>query len=259
MAARAMWKGVIRFGEIRVPVKLYAAVQDRSVHFRLLHAKDQAPVKQVLMNPQSGDRVEYRDARRAFVTPEGTLVMLTEDELNATQPQPSRTIDILAFYPPAEIDHRLYLRPYYLGPDEGGADAYFALLRALQQGGREGLAHWVMRNKEYLGALRLHAGALMLISLRHAEEVVAVEALDVPAGTALDEREVAMARQLMSMLAGSFEPEQYRDAYRARVESLIQAKASGGKISTLPVRKRQPVEDLASALQASLQQERKRA
>lgn len=259
MAARAMWKAVVRFGAQRVPVKLYAAIEERSVHFRLLHRADHAPVKQALVNPETDDVIEYKDARRAFVTPEGDLVMLKGEELAAVEPPESREIRIVEFLPPQTIDHRWYLRPYYLGPDEGSTKAYFALADALARTGREGLAHWTMRNKAYVGALRLHQGYPMLIALRHAEEVVAIDDFEAPEGPALDKKELGMAQQLMTMLADDFEPAAYQDEYRARVEDLIETKRHGGKVRTLRPRKPKPSEDLARALEASLKQERKRA
>lgn len=155
MAARAIWKGVIRFAEVRVPVKLYSAVEDRSVHFRLLHADDYTPVRQILVNPHTDEVEPYQKTYRGYPTHEGHWVMLRPEELSALEPEPSRDIEILRFLPPKAIDHRWYLRPYYLGPD-GATDAYFALAAALEREGKEALARWVMRKKEYLGALRAH-------------------------------------------------------------------------------------------------------
>lgn len=258
MAARAMWKGVVRFGDVRVPVKLYAAVEDTSIHFRLLHAADHAPVKQVLVNPQTDAVVPFQETRRAFVTDDRDLVVLHEDELAALEPEPSRDIEILQFLPPQAIDHRWYLRPYYLGPDEGGNRAYFALVDALERTGREGLARWVMRKKAYVGALRLHGGYPMLVALRHAEEVVAVKDLELPSGRPPDERELAMARQLIDMLAADFVPADYHDEYRARVRELVETKARGDKVRALPKRRARPAEDLTRALEASLKQAGKR-
>jgi DNA end-binding protein Ku len=259
MAARALWKAVLHVGKLRVPVKLYAAVEDRSVHFRLLHRKDQAPVKQGLVNPETQEVVEYQAARRAFMTPDGGLVMLKAEELAAVEPPASQDIRVVAFLPPQAIDHRWYLRPYYLGPDEGGTAQYLALADALARSGREGLARWVMRRKAYVGALRLHAGYPMLIALRHADEVVAIEDLEAPAGPELDKKELAMAKQLTAMLGEDFEPAAYRDEYRERVAQLIEIKRSGGKVRTLRPARSKPSEDLTRALQASLRQGRKRA
>jgi DNA end-binding protein Ku len=259
MPARAMWKGIVRFGGERVPVKLYAAVEDTAVRFRLLHATDQAPVKQALVNPQTDEVVPYQETRRAYRTPEGDLVVLRDDELARLEPEPSRDIEILQFLPHQAIDHRWYLRPYYLGPDEGATESYFALIEALDRTGREGLARWVMRKKAYLGALRLHGGYPMLVSLRHADEIVSVDDLEVPAGRPPDERELAMARQLIEMLAADFEPHEYQDEYRARVRELIATKTSGGRVRKLPKRADRPAEDLTEALRASLKQVRRRA
>lgn len=258
MAARAMWKGVIGFGGERVPVKLYAAIEDRNVHFRLLHRKDRSPVKQRMINPVTEKAVEYRDANRAYVAETGDMVILDREELDALQPEKSRDIEILSFLPAHEIDHRWYDRPYYLGPD-GDSEAYFALADALEYSGMEGLARWTMRNKEYIGALRLYQGYPMLMSLRHAEEVVPVESLAAPDGKPLDDRELAMARQLIGMLEAKFNPEEYEDEYRGRVMELIEAKSKGAKPRVTPMRRRESREDLADALAASLKAARKSA
>lgn len=259
MAARAMWKAVLRFAEVQVPVKLYAAVQDRTVHFRLLHEKDHAPVRQAMVNPETDEVVPYEHTRRAFVTEEKDLVVLREDELAAIEPEPSREIRVTQFLPPEVIDHRWYLRPYYLGPDDGAGGAYSALAEALGRAGREGLARWTMRKKEYVGALRLHDGYPMLIALRHAEELVPLDEIEAPPGPKLDARELDMARRLIDMLAADFDPEAYHDEYRARVEELIETKARGGRVTARRAKPPRPSEDLAGALEASLKQERKRA
>lgn len=259
MAARAMWKGVIELADARVPVKLYAAVEDRDVHFRLLHRDDGSPVRQVLVNPQTDEVVPYQEARRAFATDAAELVVLDDDELESVQPEPSRAIRISALLPQGAIDHRWYRRPYYLGPGDRADAAWFALIAALDEVGREGLAHWTMRNKEYAGALRLQNGYPMLTALHFADEVVPAEALGAPGGPALDERELGMARQLLEMYAAGFDPAEYEDRYRARVVELIEKKARGEKIAPAPARVRERTEDLVGALEASLKQGRKRA
>lgn len=258
MAARAMWKGVIRLGDEGIPVKLYAAVQDRNIHFRLLHKKDRAPIRQVMVNPETNEIVPYTETRRGYITGEGDLVMLDTDELEVLEPEPSRDIQVLHFLPPAAIGHRWYERPYYLGPD-GKSDSYFALATALERTGREGLVRWVMRKKEYLGALRLHRGYPMLISLRHAEEVISVKDLEPPQGPRLDKKELSMARQLIEQLEAPFEPDAYQDEYRQRVLEMIEDKQRGKSVKVTPIRRKRSTEDLSSALEASLKRERKSA
>lgn len=258
MSIRAMWKGVIRFDSIQVPVKLYGAVEDRNVHFRLLHRQDLEPVHQAMVNPETDEVVPYADIRRAYITESGDRVLLEPSELEALEPEPSRDIEILSFLPQHVIDHRWYNRPYYLGPDEDSAE-FFALADALESMQVEGLARWVMRNKSYVGALQLYQGCPMLMSLHHAEEVIPVEALQAPEGPALDKRELGLARQLIEMLEAEFQPQEYHDEFRDRVLEMLEAKAHGKQVKKrAPVRREKSV-DISHALEASIQQMRKRA
>lgn len=258
MAARAIWKGIIRLGEERVPVKLYSGVEDRVVHFRLLHEPDGVPVVQRLVVPETGETVEYRDARRGYVTPEGDVVVLGREELDALEPAASRDIELLGFVPGGSIDHRWYDRAYFLGPD-GSTKQYFALAAALAGSGREGVARWVMRKKEYRGALRLRDGYPVLITLRPAEEVIAASELEAPSGEKLNDKELGMAGQLLSILEAPFDPGEYRDEHRDRVMELIRAKSAGRKVPRARAPRKRPSADLAGALAASIEQERKRA
>jgi DNA end-binding protein Ku len=252
MAARAIWKGVVKIGTQSVPVKLYSAVQDRSIHFRLLHKTDHEPVKQQLVSGDTGDSVEYAAVRKAFALPRGRMVMLEKEELEKLEPEDSRDIEVTRFVDPSELDHRLYQRPYYLGPD-GSTKAYFAAVAALEKKKKEGIARWVMRDKEYVGALRVEDGYLMLITLRHAEEIIAADALTPPGGRELQQRELQMAEQLISALHGPFDPSRFRDEYRARVLDLVETKAAGRKPKVVAFRpKKQKDDQLADALAASL-------
>lgn len=251
MGARAIWKGVLSFEGIEVPVKLYSAVEDRNIRFRLLHGKDKSPVKQAMVNPRNESVVPYQETRRVYRTDEGTAVFISQEELDELKPERSRIIDVLSFLPKKVINHRWYDRPYYLGPD-GSNDAYFALSHTLENSGREGLAHWVMRNKEYFGALRMFSGYPMLMSLRYREEVVPASELDSPRGKALDKKELSMARQLIGMLEARFEPTTYQDEYRHRVMQLIDRKRKGGRLRRPARPKKKSTGTTADALEASL-------
>jgi DNA end-binding protein Ku len=251
MAARAIWKGRVRFGEVDVPVKLFSAVQDRTVHFRLLDAGRGEPVRQEMVTRDGGRAVEPQQIRKAFPTEDGDLVILEEEDLAQVEPEPSRDIHVTRFVPPDEITHRWYDRPYYLGPD-GEEEAYFALHSALRKKGREGVARWVMRKKEYVGALRVEGDYLMLITLRHAGEVVAASALRAPGGRDLDERELRMARQLVAAMEDDFDIAAYRDEYRDRVLELVKAKAAGKVIRFPKAPARAAEKSLADVLERSL-------
>ena len=252
MAARAIWKAVLRVDNLEVPVKLYSAIQDKSVHFRLLHRKDHAPVSQEMVSSDTGKPVAKEEVRKAYPLDSARLVRLEPEELESLEPTPSRDIELVRFVKPAEIDHRWYERAYYLGPD-GDDASYFAAAEALGKKKLEGLARWVMRKKSYVGALRSEDGYLMLISLRHAEEVVAASSLDAPEGRALDKREIAMGAQLINALAGEFDPAEFEDTYRRRVMELVETKASGGTVKLKAFRPKKTDEDaLTDALEASL-------
>lgn len=251
MAARAMWKGRIRFGGVDVPVKLYSAVEDRGVHFRLLDAKRQEPVRQQMVDPGTGRTVEADAIRRALPLDEGELVVLTAEEMAEAEPPESRDIQVTRFVPPEQITHAWYDRPYYLGPDEA-AGAYFALAAALEKRGVEGVARWTMRKKPYAGALRADGGHLMLITLRSPAEVIPAAALEPPTGRALDEREIGMARQLVAAMEDELDMGAYRDEYRDRVRELVQAKAAGKVLKFPDAPSRKEEADLAGVLEKSL-------
>ncbi|MGZ8711017.1 MAG: non-homologous end joining protein Ku [Thermoanaerobaculia bacterium] len=258
MAARAIWKGVLHVGTLKVPVKLYSAVQDRAVHFRLLHKTDKEPVKQQLISSDTGEPVEYSEVRKAFPITRGRLVMLEKEELETLEPEDSRDIEITRFVNIGAIDHRWYERAYYLGPD-GSAKAYFAAAAALERKKKEGVARWVMRDRSYVGSLRVEQGYLMLITLRHAEEIIAADALKPPGGRALQQREIPMAGQLLEALHDEFDPAQFRDEYRARVMDLIETKAAGKKPKVVKFRPKKETDDVTDALAASLAGMKKKA
>src|SRR5262249_26791340 len=152
--------------------------------------------------------------------PGGDMVVLRAEELASLEPEESRDIELRRFVPIGAIDSHWYDRPYFLGPDDSD-DRYSALTTVLERRKLEGIAHWVMRKKAYVGALRVRAGNLLLVSLRHSGDVVPIETLEQPEGPPLDAKELAMAQQLMAMLEENFDANRYRDEYRDRVLALI--------------------------------------
>lgn len=251
MAARAIWKGTLELGRSPIPVKLYSAVQDRTVHFHLLEKRSHPRVKQHMVDADTDKEVRNDEIRKGYEVEPGTFVLLDDEDLTGLEPEPSKEIEVPHFVPEGRIAQQFYNRPYYLGPD-GDAKSYFAFAEALARSKREGVARWVMRKKEYVGALRSADGYLLLITLRHSEEVLSARELPAPPGKAPDAREIKMAEQLVSALEGEFRAEDYADAYRERVLKYIEAKAKGRKpkLQTIPTR-REPA-SLSDALAASL-------
>ncbi|MDW7772100.1 MAG: Ku protein [Desulfobulbaceae bacterium] len=257
MALRALWKGIITFGNMSVPVKLYAGLEDRTVHFRLLHRKDHQPVSQKMVSKETGREVSGQSMRKGVATDRG-IVMLDEQELDELEPAASRKISIEWFVPPGVLGPQWYDRPYYLGPDGNEAD-YWNLYAAIGSKKVEGIGRWTMRGKEYIGVLRREMGCLVLITLRFAEQIIPPSRLNLPEFRNFEKEEMEMARQLVGMMAGDFKAGDYRDEYRQQLLQLIEAKKKGKKVKIGKPAGRNEPESLSGALQASLAAIRKKA
>jgi DNA end-binding protein Ku len=260
MATRAMWKGVLRIGELRVPATLHAAVEDVAVHFHLLHDEDKVRVRQRMVNSVTGKERADGDIHKGYEVEPGAFVFLSEKELASLEPEASRDIEVHSFVPRAAIDNAWYDRPYYLAPAEK-ADAYFALAKALRDSSRAGVAHWVMRKRSYHGAVIVHDEHLVIVTLKTNDEVLRAPKVE-PARRAADARELSMAEHLVSALSGHFDATDFKDEHRARVRALIEAKAHGKKLKPVKAPARRATKSLSSALEASLkhvEKERKSA
>ena len=251
MAARAIWAGNLKLGPATLPVKLYSAVEDQSVHFHILEAKTKLRVKQHMVNPESGEPVTSEDIRKGYEIDPGTFVFVDDQELETIEPKPSRDIEITRFVPSGHVSHLWYERPYYLGPD-AESDPYFAFVQALRNQDREGIARWVMRKKAYVGALRVNGDYLVLITLKHADEVLSERDLPAPRARDLSPKELNMAEELVGALEGEFNVNEFRDEYRDRVMELIEAKAKGKRPALHAARPKRATTSLADDLAKSL-------
>ena len=252
MAGRAIWKGKLKIGATTIPVKLYAAVVDRTVRFHILDDRHLMRVKQHMVSPDSGEEVANKEIQKGYEVEPGKFVILTDDDLQTLEPKPSREIAVAEFVPPESINQQWYERPYYLGPD-GNEQAYFALAEALENREREGIARWVMRNKSYIGALRSQDGYLVLVTLRNAAEVISARELSKPAGRAPSAKEFNMAKQLVGMLEGEFNAAEFEDKYRKRVMEFIERKAKGHAPKLRAVKTKRKTTSLDSMLARSLE------
>jgi DNA end-binding protein Ku len=221
-----MWKGQLKVGTTKIPVKLYSAVQDQTVRFHILDEKHLARVKQHMIDPDSGEEVPSEEIQKGYEVEPGKFVILTEEDLEKLEPPASRDIEVVEFVPHDKISQQWYDRPYYLGPEDDDKE-YFALVEALNNKESEGIAHWVMRGKYYAGGLRAVDDYLFLFTLRDANEVILADELTKPAGAAPTQKELTMAKQLVEMLQGEFNPADYKDEYRERVMEFIERKARG--------------------------------
>jgi DNA end-binding protein Ku len=242
---------------VSIPVKFYTAVEERKIHFRMLHEKDKLPVVQQMVNPLTNEPVPREAIRRGYMeAEEGDIVILEDKELEEIEPEPSREVRLKGFLEKGYIGHQWYDRPYYLGPD-GDLRSYTALAMALEESKKEGFAGWTMRKKAYIGALQAERGRLKMITMRFADEVIDASELPRPEGRPLEKQELKMAEQLVHALEGDFNPNEFHDEYRERVMELVRTKARGGKIKLeKPKKRKSEVISLKDILKQSIQKAR---
>jgi DNA end-binding protein Ku len=255
--ARAIWSGAISFGLVNIPVKLYSAVSRKTVRFHQIDAESGQRIRQQRVNPASGEEVPYEQIVKGYEIGPDRYVMISPDELEALEPQKTRTIDIEDFVELDQIDPIYYDHPYYLAPDKGAGKAYKLLLDAMEDAGKVAIARVVIRSKENLVAIRPHDGVLTMETMLFADEVISPDSLDEMAAAdgegATSKRELDMAKQLIDSLSSDFEPDKYHDEYRERVLELIERKAQGETVMVeAPEEEPKKVPDLMAALEASI-------
>jgi DNA end-binding protein Ku len=252
-APRSIWNGWLTWGTVNVPVKLFSAVENKSVHFNQLHAKDGARIKQKRINPRTGEEVPYDRIVRGYEIAPDRWVVLTKEEAQAADGRRAKVIDIEDFVADTEIDPVYYDHPYYVGPQEGGEHAYRVVHKALEKSGKVGVGRFVLRSREQLVALRPRDGVLALMTMRFADELVDPGDVDIEEPKkAPGDREVQMAAKLVESLSAEFEPEKYKDTYREALLELIERKAKGEPIEAPKRERAEPPDDLMAALEASL-------
>src|SRR5215210_1821328 len=253
---RSIWSGAISFGLVNVPVKLYSAVSRKTVRFHQLNGKTGNRIAQRRVDPQTGEEVAYEDIVKGYELSRDRYVVIQPDELDALDPERTRTIDIEDFVSLSEIDPVYYDHPYYLVPDKGAAKPYALLREAMHEAGKVAIARVVLRSKEQLVAIRPSGDVLLMETMIFHDEVVPTDSLDdLPDDerASASARELAMAQQLIDSLSSEFEPGRYRDEYREKVLDLIERKAAGEEIVVQPEAPQpKAAPDLMAALEASL-------
>ena len=263
---RSIWTGAISFGLVTVPVKLYSAVNRKTVRFNQLNQKTGSRINQKRVDASTGEEVAYEDLVKGYELSPDRYVLIEPGELESVEPKKTKTIDIEDFVDLDEIDPIFYDHPYYLAPAAGGAKPYRLLLEAMRETNKVAIAKVVIRQKESLVAIRpMGEGedeVLGMATMLFADEVVDPARLDdLPSADDVEtsDRELAIAKQLVESLAGEFEPGKYRDTYRDAILEMIEKKAAGEEIAVQPeTEEAAPVPDLMSALKASLDAVRER-
>jgi DNA end-binding protein Ku len=255
MPPRSLWNGTIAFGAVAVPVKLYSAVESKTVHFHEVHLKDGARIEHRAFCSKEDKEVPKDEVVKGFEVRSGRYVVVDKEEIDAAGGTRSRIIDVEHFVPVADIDPVFYVKSYFLGARDAGADAFRLLHDALEKARRAAIGRFTFHNREYLVAIRAYDGVLALHTMRFAGELVTRKDLDAPrAGAKPDRREVEMAQRLVESLSEPFRPQKLHDEYREAVLSAIKAKARGKEIELPEEAPQEPSDDLMAALQASLGQ-----
>lgn len=261
--ARPIWTGSVAFGLVNVPVALYTATEDKTIHFNQFQAGTSDRIRYKRVNERTGQEVDLADIVRGFEVSKGDYVLVTDEELDAIGPGRSRTIDIADFVDLAEIDPTYFQKAYYLAPQgEDAMRAYALLYRAMADSGKAGIATFVLHGKQHLAAIRAgQADVLALETMFFADEVrdPRDEIGDLPDAEAPRSRDLTIAKELIDSMAVTWNPANYQDTYREQVEDLIERKQRGEEIVTEAAPpKDSGVVDLGDALRRSLEAQKRR-
>jgi len=250
---RSMWKGAISFGLVMIPVKLYAATEQKDIAFRQVHLADGGRIRFRRVCSIDGSEVPYEEVAKGFELPGGEMVVLTDEDMAELPLASSKSIEVLHFTPAEQLDPILFNRSYYVEPETAGVRDYALLRDALERSGRVAIAQVALRQREALATLRSRDGVLVLETLLWPDEVRAAEFPFLGEDIEVRSQELRMATSLIDSMTVNFDPEEYHDRYREALQELVEAKVEGrdviqpedGEAPGVPT-------SLADALRASL-------
>ncbi len=252
---RSLWNGTIAFGLVRVPVKLHTATESKSIAFRERHVGDGAAIEHRRVCVAEDREVPYGEIAKGFEVSSGSYVMLSKEEIAATEGPEAHMIDVEHFVDGEEIDPAYYERSYYLSPGQLGDEAYRTLHSALKTSGRVGIGRFVFHGKAHLAAVRAREDVIVLHTMRFADEFADPRELEIAkADKQPSKLEIDTARLLVDQLVSSFEPDAYENTYRAAVLGVIEQKARGEKVEAPQSQEQTGEGELLGALRASLEE-----
>jgi DNA end-binding protein Ku len=260
--ARAIWSGFLSFGLVSVPVGLYTATADQTIHFHQLHKGTSSRIRYRRVDEVTGEEVPLSDIVSGYDLGGGEYVVVTRDELREVAPGRSEQIEISDFVDLERIDPVYFRQTCYLAPCGKAADRAYALLRqAMRETSKVGIATLILRDKEHLVAVRPGDEVLILETMYFDDEIrkPSEEIGNLPGDTTFEGRELAVAKKLVESLTVDWSPGEYRNTYRTRVEELIESKRAGGTVTPSEERPRTNVVDLMTALEESIARARGQA
>lgn len=251
---RSMWKGGISFGLVMIPVRLYAATEQKDIAFRQVHRADGGRIRFRRFCSVCGEEVAYEDVVKGYEMPDGEMVILDDEDL-ADLPLPTtKSIEVLQFAPAEQLDPILFNKSYYVEPEAAGARAYVLLRDALEQSGRIAIAQVALRQREALATLRSRDGVLVLETLLWPDEVRTASFPFLDQEIEVRPQELTMATSLIDSMTADFDADAHHDGYREALIEVVDAKIAGRELtqpSTLEIAAG-PSTSLADALRASL-------
>jgi DNA end-binding protein Ku len=227
---RSIWAGAISFGLVVIPVKLYAATEQRDITFRQVHRQDGARIQFRRVCTLDGEEVPYSDIAKGFELPTGDMVVLTDEDLADLPLVTAHRIEVLHFAPSAQVEPILAAKSYYTEPDPTGARAYVLFRDALERSGKVAVAKVALRQRETLAALRVREGVITLETLLWPDEVRKPDFAFLDEDIEVRSQELKMAASLIETMTEDFDPEQYHDTYREALEAVVQAKVEGNDV-----------------------------
>ncbi|HEY4530652.1 MAG TPA: Ku protein [Luteimonas sp.] len=246
--ARPIWTGTLSFGLLNVPVSLMSGERRVDISFRMLDSRDNNPVRYERVNAETGEEVPWKDVVKAFEYDKGSYVVLEQDDIKSAAPESHETVEVETFVNADEIPPTYYEKPYILVPGKKAEKGYVLLRETLRDTGKVGIARVVIRTREYLSAVMPQGDALILMLLRYPQEVVDASEHRLPEGEAADYRinpkEREMAKQLIEAMSGEWDPSEYRNEFRERLEKVIRDRMkSQGVVSRTDDDERETPED----------------
>lgn len=250
--AASVWSGIITFGLVSIPVKLYSATESKGISFNQLHAPCKGRINQQRWCAACDRQVEYGELEKGYEVSKGQYVVITKEELDSLPLPSKQTVTMTNFVPKDDIDMVYHDVSYYVEPDPKAQRPFTLLMKALTDKNMIGIGKIALRNKERLCALRPLGGTLMLDTLLYPDEVRVAKDTALPA-IELTAPEVAMASSLIDLMAGAFDPTQYKDHYREALEQVIEAKTNNMDIPHAAPASSGGIPDLMEALRASVE------
>jgi DNA end-binding protein Ku len=249
---RAIWSGSISFGLVTVPVRMFAAVSEHKLHFNLLHRSDESPIGYEKVCKLEGKAVPDSEIVKAYEIQKGEFVYVEDEDFEAAQAEGGHAFEIAQFVAVEEIDPIYFERSYYLAPQDGAEKVYTLLVRAMEDAGLAAVGTFVMRDREYLGCLRIRDGVITLERMYFADEIRPAEDLR-PQRARIGKQELEMAASLIDRFKGSFDPAKYEDTYTKRLLDVIRRKRRGEEVHAAAEVEPEEAPDLMEALKASLE------